>query len=82
MKIAFWSYVLCQGILLGIAVFGKISIWISLIPTFILIGLFIGLVGCMLLFEFMFSSMESCGPIGWDDKDDDDCAKDDKKDSE
>lgn len=82
MKTAFWTYVVGQGLLVGAALIGKMSIWAALIPTFILVGLSAGTILCMLIFEFMFNSMDNCGPLGWDDKDDDEDDEDDKKDSE
>lgn len=81
MKIAFWSYVVGQGLLVGVAFMGKLSIWVSLIPTFTLIGLSAGVVGLLLLLEFMFNHMGDDYCIGWD-KIDDDEDDEDEKDSE
>lgn len=82
MKTAFWSYIIGQGLLIGISIFGKLSIWVSLIPTFVLIGLSAGLMCILLLLEFAFNHMDSSDdPFGWDN-DDDDEDDEDEKDSE
>lgn len=78
MKKALLSYVLGQAALLGIAYWGKVSIWVTLIPTFILIGLSAGVMCILLLIEVAFhhlDSEDSDDPFGWD-KDDDDGAED------
>ena len=78
MKIAFWTYVAGQGLLVGAAMVGKLSIWVALIPTFVLIGLSAGIVSFLLLFEFMFNNVDACTPMDEDGDDEDD----DEKDSE
>jgi hypothetical protein len=81
MKIAFWSYVIGQGLLVGAAVMDKLSIWISLIPTFTLISLSAGIMCLLLMLEFMFNHMgdDDCFGLGKIDDDGDD---EDEKDSE
>ena len=83
MKTAFWSYVMGQLVLVGIALMGKMSIWISLVPTFALISISAGLVFMLLLLELMFNYMDTDDPFGWDsaDDDDDDDDDEDEKDS-
>ena len=73
MKIAFWSYVVCQVALVGVSLLGKMSIWVSLIPTFALVAMSAGLVVLMLLIEFMIDRMEADEEddmFDWDDMDD------------
>ena len=81
MKTAFWSYVIGQGLLVGAALVSKISIWIALIPTFVLIALSAGIMCILLMLEFMFNHLGSEEDFGWgkivDDEDDED-----EKDSE
>jgi hypothetical protein len=78
MKIAFWSYVIGQGLLVGASLMGAMSIWVSLIPTFVLISLSAGIMCILLTLEFMFNHIGDDDPFGWD-KDDDD--EEDKKES-
>ena len=73
MKIAFWTYVIGQGLLVGASLTGAMSIWVSLIPTFVLIALSAGVMCILLILEFMFSHIGSSDdPFGWDKDDDDD----------
>ena len=53
---------------------GKMSIWVSLIPTFALISLSAGVMCILLLLEFMFNRMEADDedPFGWDIDDEED----------
>ena len=76
MKTAFWSYVIGQVALVGVSLWGKMSIWISLIPTFILIGVSAGMVALMLGIEFAFNLMETeDDPFDWNDEDEKDCGE-------
>ena len=80
MKIAFWSYVIGQGLLVGASLMGAMSIWVSLIPTFVLIALSAGIMCLLLMLEFMFNHIDSSeDPFGWDKDDDDE--EEDKKES-
>jgi hypothetical protein len=72
MKIAFWSYVVGQGLLVGASIIGKLSIWVSLIPTFVLVSLSAGLMLILLMLEFMFNHIGDDDPFGLDKEDDDD----------
>lgn len=78
MKIAFWSYVIGQGILVGISMMGKLSIWISLIPTLTLISLSAGIMCILLLLEFMFNHLGGEDDFGWGKIDDDEDDEDEK----
>lgn len=81
MKIAFWSYVIGQGLLVVAAVMDKLSIWIALIPPLILISISAGIMCILLLLEFMFNHLGDDDCFGWG-KIDDDEDDEDEKDSE
>lgn len=81
MKTAFWSYVIGQGLLVGAALVSKVSIWIALIPTFVLIALSAGIMCLLLLLEFMFNHIGDEDDFGWGRIDDDE-DDEDEKDSE
>ncbi len=78
MKTAFWSYVIGQGLLVGAALVSKISIWVALIPTFVLIALSAGIMCILLVLEFMFNHLGSEDDFGWGKIDDDEDDEDEK----
>ena len=80
MKTTILLYACFQGLLVGFALLGKMSIWMALIPSFLLMGISSGVMCILLILDFMFNHIDEETPFGWDgddDKDDDeDCRKD------
>jgi hypothetical protein len=62
----------------GAALVSKISIWVALIPTFVLIALSAGIMCILLVLEFMFNHLGSEDDFGWGKIDDDEDDEDEK----